>query len=230
MPSKASAARARTAALAASIGIAALLGLPGCRAVGRAPSFGGSSALTGQDGRVALSPNFRVFAYAPGPNSTADVYRTDFTRDELDAFCEQSGAWSALQGHILHIHMFLQPKAGATPIDPTAANAAVRLLVMADGQLGVYTGAGFLLPDRAPGGRSFGGNVLNASLRLDHATDYFQDRLGAATLKTSFTAPRDPQLAADMAARLNAAQRTAGPIAPVEPNRPSPIAGADTPG
>lgn len=185
----------------------------GCSAVGLGRSVGGQSSITGQDGRVALAADFRTFAYVPGPNATADVYMTDFSPEELDAFFDESGAWTGLEGHILHVHMFLTPRAGSTPIDPTAANAAARLLVLSGGQIGVYTGAGFLLPDRAPGGRSFGGSVLDASLRLDHASDYFIDRLGPTRLELSFRAPRDEPLAGALAARLNAAQRTAQPVA-----------------
>lgn len=101
------------------------------------------------------------------------------------------------------IRMFWSPRAGTTPIEAEATNATVHYVIFphdADDtgagtggapQVGVYTGAGFLMPGAKPGGNKLSAEVWDASLRLEDATPAFLDLLGRAELDGSFTARRD---------------------------------------
>jgi hypothetical protein len=64
-------------------------------------------------------------------------------------------------------------------------------------------GGGFLLPDDVPGGRSFSGDLFDATLKLTRATPGFVDRLGAARMSGEFEARRDDRLAAGLGQRLD---------------------------
>ena len=77
---------------------------------------------------------------------------------------------------IVTIRTFWQPHAGKTPLDPTATNATIHYVDLRNGQIGVYSGAGFVLPSTPATG--LGGlrlQVSQSNLRLDdHSEDYPQ--------------------------------------------------------
>lgn len=162
---------------------------------------------------AVVQPVFRLRAYMPSPSpndrNTADIYLSDLPAERL---LDPDDTLADAVGSIVHIHLFLVPVAGSTPIDATACNATVRQVVLAgprgaDGSrpaIGVYGGGGFLLPDNTPGGGSLSGELLDATLRLTNATPGFVDRLGAARLKGDFAARRNDSLARGVAQRLDA--------------------------
>lgn len=101
------------------------------------------------------------------------------------------------------IELFWRPRSGLTPVDPAATNMTVTHLVFAQrarelgraagdrGELGVYTGAGFLFPRKDLGARTLVAGVWDASLRLETRSEGFVDLLGLASMTGSFTATRD---------------------------------------
>ena len=200
----------RTALLAAGFLAAGLLS--GCA---RLP-FGTSSSarLRSLEQSVELSPDLRLRVYVAGDRNTADVFLTDLSDEELAAFTAPDSSWTEIDGQIVHVHMFLAPKAGQTPIETTAANATVRYAVLTQGQIGVYTGAGFLLPRGTAGDSHFGATLSNATVRLDRATPGFVDLLGPSRLELSFRATREPRTAAELRARIDALSRRAEAVAP----------------
>lgn len=103
-----------------------------------------------------------------------------------------------MTGNILHIHMFLYPKAGRTPIDFTASNATITHVVLADGAYGVYSGGGFLLPSGKTAGKAIKGRLEEATLRPVSATSGFADLLGWNHLSGSIAAGRDEERAEDI--------------------------------
>ena len=73
-----------------------------------------------------------------------------------------------------------------------------------DAEVGVYAGAGFLMPSEKPGPAKLSAEVWDANLQLDTRSDRFRDLLGLATLTGSFTATRDD-------AKVNALLNTLAP-------------------
>jgi hypothetical protein len=169
-----------------------LLGLPGC-------GVRGSVTLRSVANGGVLRPEMRVLAYRSDDLESADVYLTDLAMQDLDP----GAPLDEIAGHFVHLHLFLIPKAGSTPIESTASSVTIRYVVLARGAVGVYGGGGFLLPRGEPGDKLLGGSIRDATMKLIKANAQFHDPLGACSLKTSFRAPLDESLARLMAARLD---------------------------
>lgn len=166
-------------------GCLALLLLVACSQRGvhgelRATSLGAEPAV--------LAPNFKTAVYAVDRESVASFYLSDLTTDEL-----LSGNFE--RGQIIHIEMLWLPRAGATPMDESAANVSVRKVLIIDGQVGVYGGTGFALPSGAPGDDRLSVSLFDATLDLIDASNRFNDALSPALLEGVFTAERDDSLA-----------------------------------
>jgi len=179
----------RTTRLATALFVGTLLA--GCRT-------GTHLSVRSVESGHELRPRLTTAAYAAEDGNTADVYLTDLTRAELDP----TAPIDTITGHLARVHMFLRPKAGNTPIEDTATNATVELLVLSRGAIGVYEGAGFLQPGSKPGGARFGGSMDGATVKLVASNASFVDPIGPAELDVSFTAPLDRGAAALMRARL----------------------------
>ena len=92
------------------------------------------------------------------------------------------------------IHMFWHPRAGRTPIDPTATNATIHYTIFSGEthqQVGIYSGAGFIYPLDKPGQEQFSADVWQATLQLADCSEYFQDLLGQAMLGGYLTTTRN---------------------------------------
>ena len=191
MPTRSSARAALTILLAVATLAASCAGLAGARA---------SLVFESTSQPHALAPAFTTRVFTARSLNSADIFLTDI--DDLatpDAHAER------MTGNILHVHMFLYPKAGRTPIDFTASNATITHVVLADGAYGVYSGGGFLLPARKPTkGSTFKGRIADATLKPTIATDAFADRLGWNELSGRISATRDDQRAGDIRAFLAA--------------------------
>jgi hypothetical protein len=141
------------------------------------PWSGGSSIeFLSNTQNTGVKPDMTVRVYASTDPNTADIYLTDLP--ELADSSVPTDSLTAATGHIVHIHMFIAPEAGKTPIAFTAANCTFTHIILADGAMGVYQGGGFLLPDSKLGGSSFGGRTAQATLRPTAATTGFVDLLG----------------------------------------------------
>jgi hypothetical protein len=185
----------------------------GC--VAAALLLGGCAVQTGVEVRSVQqsamdAPVMRTAAYTSSDRNTAEVYLTDLDRSQLQPGADLSG----ISGRIVQIRMFLEPLAGSTPIEASACSVIVRHIVLADGQVGIYGGGGFLNPDRRAGRSRFSGHVRGATLRLTAQTEGFNDALGAATLDARFSARRDEELAALIAARVDDLLLRAGAFSP----------------
>ncbi len=92
------------------------------------------------------------------------------------------------------IRVFWKPRAGRTPVDPTATNATIHYTIFTgdrNQEVGVYSGAGFVYPIGKLGQSVLNAEVWQASLRLTDRSALFADLLGSATLEGYFTAKRD---------------------------------------
>ncbi|MEM7576479.1 MAG: hypothetical protein AAF328_03300 [Planctomycetota bacterium] len=110
------------------------------------------------------------------------------------------------------VRLFWRPRAGRTPLEETATNCTITYLVFADdpegdqrnpGQLGLYSGAGFLHLGGSPGPSDLSADMWDAALNLETRSGRFVDLLGEATLTGSFQARRDPAKVASLLADLN---------------------------
>lgn len=191
--------------------------LSGCHTVRSLGVTGNTLSTTAAGDGAVLAPRFTTAAYRYIDINTASVYLTDLP---LARLADLADPLDDVTGTVVHIHLFLVPKAGRTPIESTACNAAVRQAVFADGAKGLYTGGGFVL-SRRPGGQSFSASVRNASLRLARATPGFTDRLGPATLQGFIVAPLDEPAALAIAERLQQLDVKLPPASPALPTPPA---------
>lgn len=146
-----------------------------------------------------VAPELPHVVYRAADANTADIYMTDLSREELDPATD----FRDVEGQIVHLHMFIAPRAGKTPIDQTACSVTVRHAIIANGAIGVYGGGGFFLPSGKAGQKRFGGDVRDATMRLVGSTGGFVDRLGAAQFQGSIRAERDDALAALIGRRMD---------------------------
>ena len=140
---------------------------------------------------IEVNPDIAVVVYAYEDRNTADIVFSSWTVAELRAFAE-TGALRP--GSMLHVHYFLTPAAGRTPIDFTAQNATIRYLVLPSDRgevAGLYSGGGFVLPSGAPGEMRFYGSMREATIRPIAVSDGFRDVLGPAEVSASIVARRD---------------------------------------
>jgi hypothetical protein len=99
-------------------------------------------------------------------------------------------------GQVLHMELLWRPKAGATPMDSDATNVSIRHIVISDGQVGIYAGAGFVYPSDNPEKHDqITFTLRDASMQLQECTAGFIDLLSPAQLTGTFTARHDDKLA-----------------------------------
>jgi hypothetical protein len=190
--------------------LAATLLLTGCAGLGSGGS-GGSGQVLSDAASTRLDLRLPTRAAVVQDRNTADVYLTDLSATTL-ARLSQGDIGPEVSGTLLHVHIFLNPKPGRTPIEDTAASATARLVVVARGQVGVYDGAGFLMPGRSLRKGSAAGTLRNAPTRLTRATEGFDDLLGSSRMQVSFDARSDEAAAAAIAGAIRTLAIVADPI------------------
>lgn len=185
-------------ALTASILAAGLCLTSACTSVENWFSAPGSvstvSVITGK----YIEGDLPTAVYTMPDEFTADVYLTNLPISRLG---DVSDNLADLSGTVVHIHVFLVPAAGKTPIAQHAVNASVRQLVLSSGQAGLYSGGGFVFTDE-PGDSSYSASVRDSSMRLAVASSGFVDQLGQANLTGGFNASLDDKAARLIAGRL----------------------------
>ena len=148
---------------------------------------------------VRVAPAFRTAIYRSNNPNHVSVVLSDIPADDL-----AEGRFPESGFQVVLLEMLWLPRAGATPLDPTATNATVRHLIFGPtSAIGVFGGGGFLYPRNDVGDSSLRGSVYDATLRLSDASDDFVNRLGTTTLEGTFTARRDADLMNDIAITLN---------------------------
>ena len=170
--------------------------------IGRTIGVGSGAPLTitSSTKNTLMSPTLQTRVFMSGDANTANVYLSDLSVDQLANALEQGGA--GVSGNLIHVHMFLMPKAGETPVEFTAANATIRHYVIADGAVGVYSGGGFFLPTAAPNGDTISARLGGTTLRLAEQSGPFVDQLEVSQLKGGVFAKRDPKAVAAIESRL----------------------------
>jgi hypothetical protein len=174
-------------------GLAWALVAAGCGGSGFGGGSGGAT-LVGVSHGDRLPAQLTTRVYSTSQESVADVYASDLPA----RVWMEGGDISDLTGSLIHIHLFVRPKAGRTPIASTACSASVRWLVVSGGEVGVYGGGGFATLSGSPGEERLSISLRGASLRLLHSTPGFRDALGPSTLKTSLGVSLDADQAGAM--------------------------------
>jgi len=202
--------------LTLTAGFGVVLTLASCRALnptnwGSLGGSGGSGSVVSDSRGVELALDLPTRAAIVADANTADVYMTDLSPATLDLIA-RGEAGPEVSGTLVHVHIFLNPKPGKTPIESTAASATVRTIILARGQIGVYDGAGFVLPGRSLKKGAASGSIRDAQCRLSRATPGFEDLLGAARIDLSFGAKGDEAGANRIARVVRALSAGADPV------------------
>ena len=172
--------------------------------------FSGCASLTGHGGQIetrsatqptALKGTLRTAVHAEGTASQAEIYLSDLPADQLRAWIDPG----TLSGQIIHISVLITPRAGRTPVDEQACTAAIRQIIFARGEWGVYAGGGFVDLKGTPGARQISGSLRNATLKFQGGTPGFVDRLGSSTMQGTFAAMHDRPAAQQLGGRLEQA-------------------------
>lgn len=165
---------------------AALLASPlaGCRTGSGIQAVG----LTGTQGDAEIEAGFPTAVYSMDKSGNTDIYLTDLPPAAFDLGFPAG----EINGQIVHIALFITPRATRTPISDDATNAVIRHAVFAGGAetpiFGIYEGAGFVLPGGTPGKDRFTGDIAGASTALLSSTPGFPDLLGVTVTDVWFSA------------------------------------------
>lgn len=173
-------------------------GLGGCGGVGRVMG-GGSAQLESSIGGGSINAAGPTRVYRVTEARSAMIYTTDLSEAALRTDADPALA----NGMITQVHVLVTPEAGETPIAPSACNTAVRVLIVSNGEVGVYSGGAFSFADADDlGNKDFGASVRGGTMRLTHATPGFIDRLIHAKVEGSFGGRLDEEMAGKIAARF----------------------------
>lgn len=160
--------------------LTALGGSAGCTS---ATNSGSLRAASLGDNPVFLDGEYVTAVYA------ADHAETSFFLADVPLEDLLNG--KVRRGSVVHINLLWVPLAGSTPMDSSATNVSVRFVVFADGEVGIYGGAGFAKLHGKSGQEELGLSIRDASLTLLESTDGFVDLLSPARLSGRLHAALD---------------------------------------
>ncbi len=123
------------------------------------------------------------------PHGSYMVTPSEYSLYASDLPLETILAGGVQNGQFLHAQLLWIPKPGMTPIDETATNVVLRYVIVSDGKVGVYGGAGFAWPRGDLGVSDMSLVVEGSSLALLAANEGFVDPLTPANLTGTFVAP-----------------------------------------
>ncbi len=163
-------------------------GTAGCDLSGRG-SAGNLRSQSLRTDAVVLPADYTVAVFANDKIAGTSIMLSDAPIDQVVK-------GEVRNGQIMHIELLWVPKAGETPMDPSATNASIRHIVISNGEVGIYGGAGFARPSSHPATNdrvTF--TFRQASLALQESTPGFVDLLSPTRLTGTFTAQKDERRA-----------------------------------
>jgi hypothetical protein len=140
-----------------------------------------TSGLADNPVKVSTAPAEAWYMIEPAQVS---FYSSDIPADQL-------AAGGKLSGQVVNIQLLWDPKPGLTPLEPTTTNISIRLVVFAEGEVGVYGGGGFAWPRGKPEDGSMGLLLTGSNLSLVARTKGFVDLLSPAEMLGTVTAQMD---------------------------------------
>lgn len=148
-----------------------------------------------------LAPALPLRVFDVGESGVCDFYLTDLPEPLL----RSGGDLTTINGVVVHVHLFTQPKAGKTPIAGSATTATIRVLILSGGQAGIYAGGSFGRVQGSPAkDATVAASLKGGTLYLVRATDAFADALGPCEFMGSFEASKNEDLAKPLARVLEA--------------------------
>jgi hypothetical protein len=169
--------------------LATLLFNSGCTS---AQASGSLRTVSLGDNAVVFPTDFTSVFYSHDPESGT----TSFMLSDVDPQRLLEG--DVKDGQILHIELLWTPLAGFTPMDSSATNASIRYIILVDGHLGLYGGAGFAHPSSDPGAATLSVSLKDASIQLMESTSGFVDLLSPAQMTGAFKAKLDDKATRQM--------------------------------
>lgn len=148
---------------------------------------GGDVQTTGDGDRAArLTSHFEGGTFSIESAQTTVVF-SDIPYDEL-------ARGTAKNGQFLHIEVLWRPKAGRTPTEPTSTNLSIRLVVVSNGEVGVYGGGGFAWVTKGHDYEDeLGLEITGSTIALLDKTPGFVDLLSPATMLGELGALKNPE-------------------------------------
>lgn len=174
---------ARTTRRKALVGLLAILG--GCSSQEQAGTME-LVALGSQP--LALETEFIASAYVVR-EAEDSFWFSDVPLEQLLAHDAGTPLRNAV---FLHAQLVWTPKPGMTPLDPTATNLVTRVVVVSEGEVGLYGGAAFARPNGEPGADDMELVVEGGTLSLLAKTNGFHDLLSPVGLTGTFVARHAP--------------------------------------
>lgn len=184
--------RRRLVGLSALLGGVLLLLLGGCASIDRSiAGVAGSSTVGGTITIESLIGDGRL-----GARFTEGIYTYD-GRSTLTLVLTDGPAETAV--HAAVVRLLWVPRGVETPSNRTATNITVHYILFAgDSEVGVFEGAGFMLPLSSPGDPLFRGRISQASIRMADRSTGFVDRLGPADLTGGLVVREDKTAVTDV--------------------------------
>lgn len=169
----------------------------------------------GDDARASLEARPTIVAYRTQGETNAEILATDLSIEDLDP----ANGFVGVRGQITRLRMFTRPIAGRTPVSNSAGNAVVQHVVINDGVLAVYGGAGLLRPGARPGANPLSVVLRDGTLRLTRSNGPVADPIGTARVDLGLTASLDAAMSRLIAARLDQIIEMTQPLRPDEDDR-----------
>ncbi|MCC5831159.1 MAG: hypothetical protein JJU36_17095 [Phycisphaeraceae bacterium] len=165
--------------------VALALWLPGCVGVDRTlarttgtSTPGGETSLRSLMSEASLTGRFDTAIYANDGASTLTMVLTEGPVETTT--------------QAMVIRLLWVPRSVETPRHRTATNITVHYVVFAgEDEVGIFEGAGFMLPLADPGDARFRGRITQASVRLVERSERFADRVGPSVLTGGVLAEHD---------------------------------------
>lgn len=140
-----------------------------------------TSGLADSPVKISMTGTESWYAIEPAQVS---FYSCDIPLDDMAKGLKVSG-------QMVNIQMLWEPRPGMTPIEPTTTNISIRLVVFAEGEVGLYGGGGFAWPRGKPEDGSMGLLITGSNLSLIARTKGFVDLLSPAQMLGTVTATMD---------------------------------------
>lgn len=118
-----------------------------------------------------------------------------FADVSLEALLDHERGTPLKNAMFVHAQLLWYPKPGMTPLDSTATNLTLRVVIVSEGELGIYGGAGFARPKGDPAVGPMTLAVEGGTLTLLEKTEGFHDLLSPVGFESTLTAPLAPEVA-----------------------------------
>ena len=137
--------------------------------------------------RNELTARFQIAAYVVTPIETS-IYLSDVP---LEALLDPA----VDTAQVVHIEILWRAVPGQTPVENEATNASIRHVILVEGQVGIYGGAGFVSVSGKTGAKRLRISTEGATMALLDATEGFEDLLSPAEYEGDVVAINDEAMA-----------------------------------